>query len=82
MDQTVDTLAITRDAYRAYGDLREWKAYDGKPMPTFEALPEGIRDAWHAAALKAIDSYVRATTVTKVEPKTPSTPPAPPVEVI
>lgn len=69
MDQTVDTIAITRDAYQAYGDLREWKAYDGKPMPRFEDLPDGIRDAWHAATVKAIDSYVRATTVTTREPR-------------
>jgi hypothetical protein len=64
----VDTIAITRDAYQAYGDCREWKAYNGQPMPTFEALPDGIRDAWHTATLKAIDSYVRATTVTVREP--------------
>lgn len=69
MDQTVDLLSITRDAYHAYGDLREWKAYNGQPMPTFEALPEGIRDAWLAAMSKGIDSYIRATTVTTREPK-------------
>jgi hypothetical protein len=65
MDPNVDTLAITRDAYHAYGDLREWKAYDGKPMPAFEELPDGIRDAWRAATVKAIESYARAIESTK-----------------
>lgn len=59
---TIDTMAITRDAYQAYGDSRDWKAYDGKPMPAFDALPDGIRDAWRASVLKTIESYERATT--------------------
>jgi len=75
MDQNVDTLSITRDAYQAYGDLRDWKAYDGKPMPTFEKLPDGIRDAWVAAVTKGIDSYIRATTVTVREQRSSDPPP-------
>ena len=60
----IDTMAITRDAYQAYGDSRDWKAYNGEPMPTFDALPDGIRDAWRASVLKTIESYERATTAT------------------
>jgi hypothetical protein len=69
--ETIDTLAITRDAYQAYGDCRDWKAYDGKPMPTFDALPDGIRDAWHASTRKVIDSYQRASTVTQPDHVSP-----------
>lgn len=72
MDPNVDTLAITRDAYQAYGDLRAWKTYDDKPMPSFEALPDDIRDAWQAATKKAIESYTRAIDATTVTPADPA----------
>lgn len=37
-------------AYEAYGDLRGWKAWDGKPMSTWAEVNEGIKTAWAVSA--------------------------------
>ncbi|MDA0244685.1 MAG: hypothetical protein OT477_14800 [Chloroflexi bacterium] len=37
-------------AYEAYGDFRDWKAWDGKPMPTWAEVNEGIKAAWAVSA--------------------------------
>jgi hypothetical protein len=39
-----------RIAYTAYGRKTDFKNFMGDPMPTFDDLPETIRDAWIAAA--------------------------------
>ena len=64
-----DELEITRLAYRAYGDVVEWRNFRGDRMPDFDDLPPRIRDAWRAATLAAIDAYDRASTITRVEKK-------------
>lgn len=42
-------------AYLAYGDVTGWKNYQGLPMPTWANLPQGIRDAWNAAARAVLE---------------------------
>lgn len=38
--------------YEAYFDFTFGKTFDGRDMPTWEALPQRIKDAWTAAARK------------------------------
>lgn len=37
-------------AYAAYGQVTDFKNYQGLPMPAWSELPEKIREAWGAAA--------------------------------
>lgn len=39
-----------RIAYTAYGRVTGFKNFQGNPMPTYDALPLTIKDAWNAAA--------------------------------
>jgi hypothetical protein len=48
MQDEIETLA--RGAYDAYGAVTDHKNYQGLPMPTWDALPDKIRQAWLAAA--------------------------------
>jgi hypothetical protein len=41
---------LGRIGYDAYGEVAEWKNYEGKPMPKWDELPQHIRDKWAAAA--------------------------------
>lgn len=45
--------------YDAYGDVADWKAWNGKPMPKWDELPEDIRVKWTASAV-AITNADRA----------------------
>lgn len=40
--------------YEAYGQVTNFKNYQGNPMPTFEDLPDTIKTAWEAVADEAI----------------------------
>lgn len=42
---------LARIAYNAYGENRNWKTFDDRPMPTWEKLTEPIQIAWVAAAI-------------------------------
>ncbi len=57
---TEEFISLGEVGYRAYGDNREWKAYNGEPMPLWEVLPSHIQEAWTAAA-KAIETAVLNT---------------------
>ena len=46
----LDLTPVAQCAYTAYGDSTGGKNHLGKPMPTWEDLPEKIREAWIAAA--------------------------------
>ncbi len=50
-----DWNGIAQEAYRAYGQVTDFKNYQGLPMPTWEELPVKIREAWIAAAKKVYD---------------------------
>ena len=45
----VDIEKLAMGAYAAYGRSTGNKNFRGEPMPTWEALPESIREAWRAA---------------------------------
>jgi hypothetical protein len=40
---------LAKEAYIAYGEKVYWMNYRGDPMPTWEELPDSIREAWRAA---------------------------------
>lgn len=46
-----DTNAVdaAQHAYERYGAAANWKNYAGLPMPTWDELPENIRQYWFAA---------------------------------
>lgn len=39
-----------RIAYTAYGRKVNFRNFQGDPMPSFDELPQAIRDAWIASA--------------------------------
>lgn len=47
-------------AYEAYGENRNWKTYDNKPMPKWEELKPEIQEAWEVAARTVITAYDKA----------------------
>lgn len=42
-------ITLARAAYARYGATTDYKNFLGLPMPTWEELPEKIREAWVAA---------------------------------
>lgn len=44
---------LAKMTYGAYGQVTDYKNYQGLPMPEWEALTDKIREAWKAAALYA-----------------------------
>ena len=44
---------LARIMFDAYGAHCEWKAWDGRPMPTWEAINDAVRSHWVAAATAA-----------------------------
>lgn len=49
----IDWTGAVRGAYRAYAAVTDNKNFRGEEMPTFDALPEKIRDAWREATAYA-----------------------------
>ena len=41
---------LGKTGYEAYAKYTGGKTFDGRDMPTWDALPENIREAWRAAA--------------------------------
>lgn len=46
----VDLTSLARFGYQAYASASGGKNFQGNPMPTWDELPETIRDYWRAAA--------------------------------
>lgn len=46
-------LPFAEIAFNAYGEKAEWKTWDGKPMPQWDAVGEVVQQRW-VAAVKAI----------------------------
>lgn len=44
---------LARIMFDAYGAHCDWKAWDGRPMPTWEAVNDAVRSHWVAAATAA-----------------------------
>jgi len=49
LDFTVNQLA--RLAYRAYGEVTDFKNFQGNPMPEFDNLTDKIKEAWCSSAV-------------------------------
>lgn len=49
---------LAKSSYEAYGNNRDWKTHDGKPMPRWEDLSDVIRDAWRVAAESCISNMI------------------------
>lgn len=48
-------MNLGREAYTAYAMSVGGKAYDGRPLPTWEELSEQRRNGWAAAAQRVVD---------------------------
>jgi len=42
-------------AYDAYCGTRDWKSYNGEPLPQWPEVEDGIKNGWITAALAAIN---------------------------
>lgn len=51
---------LAQIGYEGYGNNRDWKTYDDRPMPKWEELPESIQDAW-VAAFRAVSEHFKAS---------------------
>lgn len=49
----IDYAMLAERGYNAYGDECNWLNYQGSSMPTWDELPQRIKNNWIAAA-KAI----------------------------
>ena len=48
------TSSLARRMFDAYGAHCDWKAWDGRPMPSWEAVNDAVRSHWCAAAEEAL----------------------------
>lgn len=46
--------SIAQSLYRAYGEVTDFKNYQGLPMPEWEALTPTIQQAWIAAGKEGV----------------------------
>lgn len=61
--EQVDEFVFAKQAYLAYGEVTDFKNFQGEPMPKFEELPERIQNAWKAAAASLIPDTEEVATV-------------------
>ena len=52
---TENETHLARLMFDAYGAHCDWKAWDGRPMPSWEAVNDAVRSHWCAAARAARD---------------------------
>lgn len=51
----MDKYRLGQIAYNAYGEVTNFKNFQGNPMPVFDELPEIIQTAWQKAAEKIVE---------------------------
>ncbi len=56
----ISTESVAIEMYAAYGKVTDFKNYQGLPMPAWEALGDKIREAWIAAAARALQLAAEA----------------------
>ena len=49
---------LARVMFDAYGAHCDWKAWDGRPMPSWEAVNDAVRSHWEAAAQAALAAHL------------------------
>lgn len=50
----MDWNEIAKQAYTAYGEVTDFKNFQGNPMPTYEELTPTIQEAWRAAVRRPV----------------------------
>ena len=55
----VEIGVLAKSSYEAYGDNRNWKTHDDKPMPQWDELSETIREAWRVAAESCVLNMIK-----------------------
>lgn len=54
----VDWEELAKVAYRAYGEVTDFKNFQGNPMPDWNDLTPTIQQAWQAAVKKSVSVFV------------------------
>ncbi|GEM_PF-3452032 len=69
MSHPTDTTwkAIAPIAYNAYGSVVGFKNYQGHPMPSFDQLPETIKQAWEVAARTVAEALQHPELITSAD---------------
>lgn len=52
--QQPDSEKLVRIAYAAYGQVTDFKNYQGLPMPAYDDLTDKIKQAWEAAVMAVV----------------------------
>ncbi len=63
-----DLTILAKMTYGAYGQVTDFKNYQGLPMPEWDALTDTIREAWKAAARYAFTQGVGSVLITQESP--------------
>lgn len=53
--EEVDELdeSLAELLFNAYGDHCDWRAWDGRPMPSWSGINDAVRSHWVAVAVRA-----------------------------
>lgn len=71
-DRRLDDLRLGQAGYEAYAKQTGGKTFDGRDMPTWEQLPDRIKEAWSAAAQGIVAAHRVAHYGLTPEPAPPS----------
>lgn len=64
----LDPCYLGKIAYEQYAVRREWKTFNGDPMPQWAEVQVGIRDAWCDAAVAVANRASRECVIVQTEP--------------
>lgn len=66
----MDSETLAKQAYHAYGEVTDFKNYQGLPMPDWNDLTPTIQQAWQAAATEVKQITEESAGTVEVEAKT------------
>jgi hypothetical protein len=61
-------MVVGELGYTLYGNFRDWKTYDDKPMPKWGELPDDIQAAWRSTEIGLATYFEKQNRVVIVDP--------------
>jgi len=49
--EQTELQVLAKTGYEAYAEHQNWKAYNGSPIPAWDAVRGDVKEAWEVAAL-------------------------------